>query len=78
MFPPGGSSEVSCSTGKICYHSNAAARRTARIAARQRDVILNIYRCKECGQWHLTSNKQTKSFQTLRYLRMRREVEWEP
>jgi hypothetical protein len=69
---------VECSSGKICYHSNAAARRTARIAARARDVILNVYRCKECRQWHMTSNKQTKSYQTLRYLKMRHEEEWGP
>lgn len=76
MSPEAGSSEVQCASGKVCYHSNAAARRSARVAARTRNVILNIYRCKECTQWHMTSNKTMKSFQTLRYQKMRHEEQW--
>jgi hypothetical protein len=67
---------VDCASGKVCYHSNAAARRKARAVARSRDVILNIYRCKECFQWHMTSNKTMKSYQTQRYQRMRQEEQW--
>ena len=70
---------VTCNTAKHCFRTNVAARRAARQQmGKQRNVILRVYRCEECHYWHMTSTPQMKEFQTIRYLRMRREVEWEP
>lgn len=66
---------VTCTSGKVCFRTHECARRHARFQmVRQRHVILNVYRCLECHGWHMTSSPQLKDFQTLRYLRMRREV----
>lgn len=68
---------MTCTTNKHCYSTHAAARRVALLAMkRQRGVVLRVYRCTECHTWHMTSTPYLKSYQTLRYLRMRREVTW--
>lgn len=66
---------MTCSSGKVCFHTHESARRHARFQmVRQRHVILNVYRCPECHGWHMTSSPQQTSFQTLRYQRLRREM----
>ena len=66
-----------CSSAKRGFHSHDAAMRVARQQrSKHRDLILRVYRCGECHEWHLSSTQQHKDSQTVRYLRMRRDVEW--
>jgi len=69
--------KTACSSAKRGYKSHDAAMREARHQmGRQRRVILRVYRCKECHLWHMTSSQPMQNLQTLKYLRMRREVLW--
>jgi hypothetical protein len=39
-------------------------------------VILRVYCCEECKEWHLTSTPNYPSPKVAKYLRMRREPLW--
>jgi hypothetical protein len=65
---------VKCSSAKKGYYSRATAMRQARREMGQHGrVILRVYSCEECKQWHLTSTPNHPSQQLLKYRQMRRE-----
>jgi hypothetical protein len=45
-----------CSSGKTPYASKADAKRGLK-RVRQRVAVRRVYRCPECGLWHLTSQR---------------------
>ncbi|AKV55819.1 hypothetical protein BACT_0081 [Bifidobacterium actinocoloniiforme DSM 22766] len=44
-------------TSKIMYHDKLAAERAAERSQLERSVDLWVYRCQDCGCWHLTSHE---------------------
>jgi hypothetical protein len=68
---------VTCSSAKHEYHTHDAAMRAARLRMkRERGTILNVYRCEECHQWHMTSSQQKKPPAVLKYHKTRHETQW--
>lgn len=68
---------MECRSLKFCYLTNAAALRAARLRmGKHRRVILHVYRCMDCKQWHMTSRPNETDFATLKYQRQRKEVPW--
>ena len=53
--PADSSARAECSSAKLPYHNERTARQAATQSERERGVRLNIYQCRECLQWHLTS-----------------------
>jgi lipopolysaccharide biosynthesis regulator YciM len=45
--------------GKVCYNSEEQAKQARRTLRDKVDHTLErrIYRCQNCGKWHLTSSK---------------------
>jgi hypothetical protein len=44
-----------CPAGsKVCYRSPAAARKMIRKQRNYNGAVLRVYRCRACGDWHLT------------------------
>jgi hypothetical protein len=46
--------------GKNCYRSKIEAEAVAReqeILNAQEELELRVYRCVDCGEWHLTKNR---------------------
>jgi len=69
--------EPTCSSGKRAYASHEIAMRKAHLAtARQRHVILSVYRCEECKQWHMTSSKQKTTLRQENYQKRKATSEW--
>jgi len=65
---------MECSSAKRSYLTNASAMRIARRQmTRQKQVVLRVYRCEECKQWHLTSTPQLPALRVLNYQRMKRD-----
>jgi len=75
-FSPSSPMET-CSSLKRCYLTPAAARREARKQMTRQRVILRVYRCEECKQWHLTSTPRLMSLREVNY-RKALEEPWPP
>lgn len=61
----GGGTPVTCSSGKASYPTRSAAIKAIKTirndTAHARQVRpTNQYRCPECGQWHLTHQRDTR------------------
>ena len=48
--------DVPCSTGKDSYPTYAAAQKALRMKSRSGQRTKRIYKCKECGCYHFTTN----------------------
>ncbi len=48
--------DVPCSTGKDAYPTYSAAEKALRMKSRSGRRTKRIYRCKECGCYHFTTN----------------------
>ena len=48
--------DASCSTGKDAYPTYAAAEKALRMKSKNGRRTKRIYKCKECGYYHFTTN----------------------
>ena len=46
-----------CSSAKIGYDEEWQAREAAAHSQKERGIELDVYQCRECLRWHLTSKK---------------------
>ena len=51
-------SRIECSSAKIGYATEREARQAAADSGRLRGVPLDVYQCRECLKWHLTSRTE--------------------
>ena len=66
-----------CSSAKKGFHSHDAAMRSARQQmVKNRGLMLRVYRCEECREWHKTSIGNGKTLRESNYLRLRRQLDW--
>jgi len=65
-----------CRSAKHGFHGHDAAMRAARQQmVRHRGMMLRVYRCPECKQWHMTSTPQRPNpLRMSNYLRIKRDV----
>ncbi len=47
-----------CQTGKICWESKSAAKRSLKRTERGGVAMTAVYKCSMCGAWHVTSQEQ--------------------
>jgi hypothetical protein len=68
---------VTCTSGKRAYVTHEIAMRKAHHAtSRQRHVILSVYRCPECKQWHMTSSKPKTTLRQETYQKRKAMDPW--
>jgi ribosomal protein L32 len=53
-----------CSTNKICFDTKKAAKKRARRRSGNVGIKLRVYKCNECGFWHLTSTNNSSPFRS--------------
>ena len=46
--------------GKHKFNTSAIAKQVARRDAPHRSAVLHVYRCRECGSWHIASIRPGK------------------